>query len=49
VLQLDRLRLDKFNQGNIYHEQPITLTPIQFRLLWCLTQSQYEVLSKAYL
>ena len=33
----------------IYHEQPITLTPIQFRLLWCLAQSQYEVLSKAYL
>ena len=49
VLQLDRLSLDKFNQGIIYHEQPITLTPIQFRLLWCLAQSQYEVLSKAYL
>ncbi|AGH46810.1 response regulator transcription factor [Paraglaciecola psychrophila] len=49
VLQLDGLSLDRIHQGIAYHEQPIILTPIQFRLLWRLAESQNQVLSKAYL
>ena len=49
VLQLCKLSLDKFNQRIVYHEQPIVLTPIQFRLLWRLAESQNKILSKAYL
>ena len=49
MLQLDGLSLNKIYQGSVYHEQPIILTPIQFRLLWRLAESQNGVLSKAYL
>jgi two-component system response regulator PfeR len=49
LLTLNGLVLNKTKQSIVYHEQPVILTPIQFRLLWSLTQSQNEVLSKPYL
>lgn len=49
TLSVDGLILDKITQQISYHEQSITLTPIQFRLLFTLVENQAEVLSKAYL
>ncbi|WP_133468524.1 response regulator transcription factor [Paraglaciecola marina] len=49
TLSANGLILDKITQQISYHEQSITLTPIQFRLLFTLVENQAEVLSKAYL
>ncbi|MDN3518505.1 response regulator transcription factor [Aquisalimonas lutea] len=49
TLAIDGLCLDRRNQSVTYRERPITLTPVQFRLLWTLMQHQHESLSKAYL
>lgn len=49
TLSVDGLILDKVTQQISYHEQSITLTPIQFRLLFTLVENRADVLSKAYL
>lgn len=48
-LTLGSLKLDRGNLEAHHADTPITLTPIQFRLLWSLALHQGEVLSKPYL
>ena len=43
------LSLNKNTQRVSYNKNPITMTPIQFKLLWLLVSHQHEVLSKPYL
>ncbi|OUR73872.1 DNA-binding response regulator [Methylophaga sp. 41_12_T18] len=43
------LTLNKNTQQIIYNEQPLSMTPIQFKLLWVLVSHQHETLSKPYL
>jgi len=46
---IDQLKLDRTNQQVSYDQQPLSLTPIQFKLLWILVENQGEVLTKPYL
>ncbi|OUS31600.1 DNA-binding response regulator [Gammaproteobacteria bacterium 45_16_T64] len=46
---VDKLYLYRPKQTVTYDGQPISLTPIQFRLLWVLVENQREVMSKPYL
>ncbi|WP_250658786.1 response regulator transcription factor [Alkalimarinus coralli] len=46
---VDGLRLNRLRQTVSFDGQPITLTPIQFKLLWVLVDSQNDVLTKPYL
>lgn len=43
------LHLDRRLQHAVYRGAPLTLTALQFRLLWTLTESRGEVLSKPFL
>lgn len=49
AIVIDELSLCRRNQKICFADQPIDVTPIQFRLLWVLTEKQGQVLSKAYL
>lgn len=46
---VDLLMLDRIRQGVTYDGESISLTPIQFKLLWILVENRHEVLSKPYL
>lgn len=46
---VDGLKLNRQKQTVTFEGQPITLTPIQFKLLWVLVDSQNDVLTKPYL
>ncbi|GAA3924205.1 response regulator transcription factor [Litoribacillus peritrichatus] len=46
---VDGLQLNRQKQTVTFEGQPITLTPIQFKLLWVLVDSQNDVLTKPYL
>jgi two-component system response regulator PfeR len=46
---VDGLKLNRQKQTVIFDEAPISLTPIQFKLLWVLVDSQGDVLTKPYL
>src|SRR5690606_12108383 len=46
---IDGLRLNRLQQTATANGIPLTLTPIQFKLLWTLMLHQHEVLSKPYL
>tara|TARA_R100000306_G_scaffold54193_2_gene51336 strand:- start:159062 stop:159802 length:741 start_codon:yes stop_codon:yes gene_type:complete len=48
-LVVDTLQLDRQQQAVTVDGVAVTLTPIQFKLLWVLVLHQHEVLSKAYL
>ncbi len=48
-LTVDSLHLNRHHQSVSVKECPITITPIQFKLLWMLVTHQNEVLSKPYL
>lgn len=48
-LQVDELHLDRHAQQARVGECQLTLTPIQFRLLWQLVSQRGEALSKPYL
>ncbi|MBZ0335026.1 transcriptional regulatory protein OmpR [Marinobacter sp. JH2] len=48
-LSVGELQLDRQTMQVFYKERPLTLTPIQFRLLWILVLHQREPLSKPYL
>ena len=48
-LQIDELHLDRHAQQARVGECQLTLTPIQFRLLWQLVSQRGEALSKPYL
>ncbi|MDP4547555.1 response regulator transcription factor [Marinobacter sp. MDS2] len=48
-LAVGELRLDRQTMEVLYQERPVSLTPIQFRLLWILVLHQREPLSKPYL
>ena len=48
-LTVDTLYLNRHHQSVSVKERPITITPIQFKLLWMLITHQSEVLSKPYL
>lgn len=45
-LQYQELILDKRQQSASCSEQPVPLTPVEFRLLWALVQQPQQVLSK---
>lgn len=49
VLSFGALELNRSQQAITYKDTPITVTPIQFKLLWILVEHQGEVLSKPYL
>ena len=46
VLEHEGLMLDRKKQKVFFHEQVVQLTPIQFKLLWTLTQHANHLLSK---
>ncbi|CAA0103132.1 Transcriptional regulatory protein CpxR [BD1-7 clade bacterium] len=48
-LTLDMLTLTRSSQAVSYGDTAVSLTPIQFRLLWVLAENADEVLSKPYL
>ncbi|UZE97067.1 response regulator transcription factor [Alkalimarinus alittae] len=48
-LTIDSLHLNRQHLSVSVKEHPITMTPIQFKLLWMLATHQNEVLSKPYL
>lgn len=48
-LTIDSLRLNRQHLSVSVKELPVTMTPIQFKLLWMLATHQNEVLSKPYL
>lgn len=48
-MEVDGLSLNRRKQTVNYDGQAITLTPIQFKLLWVLVDSQGDVLTKQYL
>ncbi len=48
-IEVDGLKLHRQKQTVTFDDQPITLTPIQFKLLWVLVDSQNDVLTKPYL
>ena len=48
-LIIDSLKLNRLQQTVEANGMPVTLTPIQFKLLWTLMLHQHEVLSKPYL
>lgn len=45
-LQYHALSLDKRSQSTACFNQPVPLTPVEFRLLWALVQQPQQVLSK---
>ena len=49
TLSVGELTLDRQTLQVFYQERPVSLTPIQFRLLWILVLHQREPLSKPYL
>ncbi|PKF50580.1 response regulator transcription factor [Enterovibrio nigricans] len=49
LLVIDLLSLDKKRQEVTYDGQFISVTPIQFKLLWTLAIQQHQILSKDYL
>ncbi len=49
ALQIGTLRLDRNQLQVCVGEHNVELTPVQFKLLWCLASHQNEVLSKPYL
>lgn len=49
TLTVDLLTLDRNQQRVQYDGQSISLTPIQFKLLWTLLENHNEVLTKPYL
>lgn len=49
VLVVDALRLERASQSATVDGRPVTLTPLQFRLLWQLVAQRGEALSKPYL
>lgn len=46
---IDVLALDRSQQAVSYDGEAISLTPIQFKLLWILIENRHEVLTKPYL
>lgn len=46
VLQHEGLKLDRKKQQVYFHDHVVQLTPIQFKLLWTLTQHANHLLSK---
>jgi two-component system response regulator PfeR len=46
VLQYEGLKLDRKKQQVHFHDHVVQLTPIQFKLLWTLTQHANHLLSK---
>lgn len=46
LLHYQQLTLDRQVQDARYAEQPLALTPVEFRLLWALVQQAQQVLSK---
>ena len=48
-IEVDGLKLNRQTQVVTFDDQSIALTPIQFKLLWVLVDSQNEVLTKPYL
>jgi len=46
LLALGELTLDRHQMSAFFQQQPVLLTPIQFRLLWVLAENAGEVLSK---
>ena len=49
ALVVEELTLHRARQQVQCHNQAITLTPVQFRLLWVLVENRNDVLSKPYL
>ncbi|WP_444997304.1 response regulator transcription factor [Aliikangiella sp. IMCC44359] len=49
VIDVDQLTLLKSKQQVLYKEEQISLTPIQFRLLWILVENRNQVVSKPFL
>ncbi|MBR9872081.1 MAG: response regulator transcription factor [Gammaproteobacteria bacterium] len=49
MLSVGELCLDRHTMQVRYQERPVSLTPIQFRLLWILVLHQREPLTKPYL
>ncbi|MDD1795971.1 response regulator transcription factor [Enterovibrio sp. ZSDZ42] len=49
LMIVDQLVMDKKQQEVIYDGQIISVTPIQFKLLWTLVAQQHQILSKDYL
>lgn len=49
TLSVGELCLDRHTMQVRYQERPVSLTPIQFRLLWILVLHQREPLTKPYL
>lgn len=48
-LHVRDLYLNRQNLQVLVHENPVELTPVQFKLLWFLVAHQHEVLPKPYL
>ncbi|MDO8825399.1 response regulator transcription factor [Methylophaga sp.] len=46
ILQYEGLKLDRKKQQVFFHDHVVQLTPIQFKLLWTLTQHANHLLSK---
>jgi two-component system response regulator PfeR len=49
VLESDGLELNRMGQSVLYNLQPVSLTPIQFKILWTLVENQGEVMTKPYM
>ncbi|MDX1458878.1 MAG: response regulator transcription factor [Marinobacter sp.] len=49
TIELGKLHLNRVSRDVVYDETELTLTQIQFRLLWVLVLHQGEALSKPYL
>lgn len=49
TMEVGKLRLDRTSLSVVYGEADVSLTQIQFRLLWVLVLHQGEALSKPYL
>ena len=49
LMTVDQLVMDKKQQVVTYDGQTISVTPIQFKLLWTLVVQQHQILSKDYL
>lgn len=48
-LSIDQLQLDRNKQHTEFAGNAVSLTPIQFKLLWVLLENRHQVLSKPFL